>query len=97
MSDEKETTEAGGENAKGTGLRKTRVGVVISDKADKTIVVDVVRRVPHPRFKKIIKRSSRFYAHDEEGKAKEGDKVRIEECRPLSKLKCWRLTEVLDH
>lgn len=79
------------------GLRKTRVGVVVSAKMDKTIVVEFISRVPHPRFKKIIKRSKTFYAHDEKGEAKEGDKVRIVETRPLSKLKRWRLVEVLAH
>jgi small subunit ribosomal protein S17 len=78
-------------------LRKSRVGVVISDKMDKTIVVEVTRRVPHPKFKKIIKRSTKFYAHDEKGEAKLGDKVRIVEGRPMSKLKRWRLHEVLAH
>jgi small subunit ribosomal protein S17 len=79
------------------GLRKTRVGMVVSAKMDKTLVVEVERRVPHPVFKKIIKRTSKFYAHDEKGEAKEGDKVRIMETRPISKLKCWRLVEVLAH
>jgi len=79
------------------GLRKTRVGLVVSAKMDKTIVVSVVRRVPHPKFDKIVKRTSKFYAHDEEGKAKEGDRVRIMETKPLSKLKRWRLEEVLTH
>ena len=79
------------------GLRKTRVGLVVSAKMDKTIVVSVIRRVPHPKFDKIVKRTSKFYAHDEEGKAKEGDRVRIMETKPLSKLKRWRLEEVLTH
>jgi small subunit ribosomal protein S17 len=78
-------------------LRKTRTGTVISNKMDKTIVVEYVARVPHPRFKKIVKRSKKFYAHDEKGEAKIGDKVRISETRPLSKLKRWRLIEVLAH
>ncbi|MGK0184823.1 MAG: small subunit ribosomal protein S17 [Verrucomicrobiales bacterium] len=78
-------------------LRKSRVGVVISDNMEKTIVVSVTRRVPHPKFKKIIKRSTKFYAHDEKGEAKLGDKVRIVEGRPMSKLKRWRLEEVLAH
>lgn len=91
------TTTAAGEGDGDRSLRKTRVGVVVSDKMDKTIVVDVVRRVPHPRFSKIIKRTTRLYAHDEAGTAKEGDKVRIVETRPLSKLKRWRLVEVLEH
>lgn len=78
-------------------LRKTRVGKVVSNKMDKTIVVEVERRVPHPKFKKIIKRSSKFYVHDEENKAELGDKVEIVECRPLSKSKRWTLKEVLAH
>ena len=79
------------------GLRKTRVGQVVSTKMDKTIVVEVVRRVPHPQFKKIVKRTTKFYDHDEKGEAKEGQRVRIMETRPLSKLKRWRLIEVLAH
>jgi small subunit ribosomal protein S17 len=78
-------------------LRKTRVGEVISDKGDKTIVVKVVTRVPHPRFRKIVKQSTKFHAHDEKNEAKEGDRVSIAECRPLSRLKRWRLVEVLKH
>ncbi len=77
--------------------RKSRVGVVVSSKMNKTIVVEIERRVPHPIFKKIVRKTSKFYAHDEESKAKEGDKVRIEETRPMSKLKRWRLIEVLAH
>jgi small subunit ribosomal protein S17 len=64
---------------------------------DKTIVVEYVARVPHPRFKKIVKRSKKFYAHDEEGKAAVGDKVRITETKPISKKKCWVLSEILTH
>ncbi len=79
------------------GNRKTRVGIVVSDKMDKTIVVEYVARVPHPKFKKIVKKSKKFYAHDENSTAKVGDKVRIVETRPLSKLKCWELVEVLTH
>lgn len=78
-------------------VRKTRVGVVISDKMDKTLVVEQVARVPHPRFNKIVKRSKKYYVHDESGQAKVGDRVRITESRPLSKLKRWTLTEVLSH
>lgn len=77
--------------------RKTRVGVVISDKMDKTIVVGVVRRVPHPKFRKIVKKTTKLYAADDAGEAKIGDRVRVMECRPLSKLKRWRLVEVLKH
>jgi len=79
------------------GLRKTRVGEVLSDAMNKTIVVKTVRRVPHPRFGKIVKRTTKFYAHDEKNEAKAGDKVLIMEIRPLSKLKCWRLVEILKH
>lgn len=79
------------------GLRKTQVGVVTSDGMDKTIVVEVTRRVPHPRFKKIVKKSSKFFAHDESSQAHVGDRVLIEESRPRSKRKCWELKEVLSH
>ena len=79
------------------GRRKSRVGVVVSDKMDKTIVVGVVRRVPHPKFGKIIKKTTKLYAEDEKNEAKAGDRVRVVECRPLSKLKRWRLVEVLKH
>ncbi len=79
------------------GLRKQRVGNVVSSKMDKTIVVEVVARVPHPKFKKIIKRTKKFYVHDENGEAAIGDRVRIEETRPVSKSKRWRLAEVLTH
>ena len=64
---------------------------------DKTIVVEYTNRVPHPRFKKIIKRSKKFYAHDENSEANVGDKVRIIETKPISKKKCWKLQEVLSH
>ena len=81
----------------GRSLRKTRVGVVKSDKMSKTLVVDVVRRVPHPQFKKIIKLTTRLYVHDEKEEAKVGDRVKVMECRPLSKKKRWRLIEILAH
>ncbi|MBF0332898.1 MAG: 30S ribosomal protein S17 [Alphaproteobacteria bacterium] len=64
-------------------------GVVVSDKMDKTIVVTVERRVMHPMYKKFIRRSKKYSAHDEENKHKIGDVVRIQECRPISKNKCW--------
>lgn len=79
------------------GLRKTRVGIVVSTAMDKTIVVEYTNRVPHPRFKKIIKQSKKFYAHDENGEAAVGDKVSIIETRPISKKKCWKLQEILSH
>jgi small subunit ribosomal protein S17 len=75
--------------------RKTRVGEVVSDRMNKTIVVRTITRVPHPKFGKIVKQIRKFYVHDEENKAKAGDTVRIMETRPLSKLKRWRLVEVL--
>ena len=75
--------------------RKTRVGEVISNGMNKTIVVRTVTRVPHAKFGKIVKQQKKFYAHDEENKARVGDKVRIMETRPLSKLKRWRLVEVM--
>ena len=78
-------------------IRKTRVGVVVSDKMDKTLVVEHVARVPHPQFNKIVKRSKKYYVHDEKGEAKIGDRVRIVETRPMSKLKRWALGEVLSH
>jgi len=82
---------------KTAGLRKTRVGIVISTSMDKTIVVEYVNRVPHPRYKKIVKRSKKFYAHDENGDAAVGDKVSIIETKPISKKKCWKLQEILTH
>ncbi len=89
--------EAPSPTAERSAVQKTRVGVVVSNKMAKTVVVEVERRVPHPIFKKIVRKTSKFYAHDEEQKAKEGDKVRIEETRPMSKLKRWKLLEVLAH
>ncbi len=77
------------------GNRKERVGEVISNKMTKTIVVRVQRRFPHPKFKKVVTGYKKFYAHDEKAEAKVGDTVRIEETRPLSKLKRWRLVEVV--
>lgn len=77
------------------GARKTRTGEVISSGMNKTIVVRTVTRVPHAKFGKIVKQMRKFYAHDEENKAKPGDTVRIMETRPLSKLKRWRLVEVV--
>ena len=71
------------------------MGDVISNKMAKTIVVRVERHFPHPKFKKVVTAFTKFYAHDEKSEAKVGDKVRIEETRPLSKLKRWRLVEVV--
>lgn len=77
-------------------LRKTRVGIVVSDKMDKTIVVAIRDNVKHPLYKKIIKRTVRFKAHDENNTASIGDKVMIMETRPLSKDKNWRLVEIIE-
>ncbi len=77
-------------------LRKTRVGKVVSDKMDKTIVVAVEDNVKHPLYKKIIKRTFKLKAHDEENACKTGDKVRVMETRPLSKDKRWRLVEIVE-
>ncbi len=93
MSDTATTTAP----AEARGIRKTLVGEVVSDKMDKTVVVRTVSRVPHPRFGKIVKQTAKFHAHDEKNEAKLGDKVRIMETRPLSRLKRWRLVEVLKH
>ncbi|OVE82569.1 30S ribosomal protein S17 [bacterium M21] len=77
------------------GLRKARTGVVVSDAQDKTIVVRVERQTAHPIYKKIVTTTKKYHAHDEENTAKAGDLVRIIETRPLSKLKRWRLVEVM--
>ena len=77
------------------GLKNEKVGEVVSTRMQKTIVVEVSRRVPHKLYKRIIGKRKKFYAHDEEGAARMGDVVRIIECRPLSKTKRWRLVEVI--
>ena len=77
-------------------FRKTRVGRVVSDKMDKTIVVLVEDRVTHPLYKKIVRVSKKYKAHDEENAAHIGDRVRIAETRPLSKDKRWRLAEIIE-
>ena len=78
------------------GKRKARLGEVISNKMAKTIIVRVERRFPHPKFKKVVTGYKKFYAHDEKAEAKVGDRVRIEETRPISKTKRWRLVEVIE-
>jgi len=85
-----EQKEAG---AKARGTEK--VGLVVSNKMTKTIVVEVTRRVPHPLYKRVVTKKKKFYAHDEQQTAKPGDTVRIVECRPMSKLKRWMLGDVL--
>lgn len=79
------------------GLRKERIGQVVSTKMRKTVVVETTTRVPHAKFGKIVKQVKRFYVHDDEGKAKLGDTVLITETRPLSKLKRWTLVEIVKH
>ena len=77
-------------------LRKTRVGKVVSDKMDKTIVVAVVDNVKHPLYKKIVKRTYKLKAHDENNECRIGDRIRIMETRPISKQKRWRLVEIVE-
>ena len=76
--------------------RKVRDGVVVSTKMDKTVIVVVVERVRHRRYQKTLQRTTRLYAHDEVNNLREGDRVRVQETRPLSKLKRWRVVEVLE-
>ena len=83
------------QNAAERSTRKTRVGLVVSDKMQKTVVVAIERRVPHPVYGKMMTRTTRLKAHDEENTAKAGDTVRIMETRPMSKDKRWRLVEIV--
>lgn len=87
-----ETTET----AVKRNLRKERIGVIVSDKMDKSIIVAVERKVKHPMYGKFVKKTSKFVAHDEKNECKMGDTVKIEETRPLSKTKNWRLVEILE-
>lgn len=77
-------------------LRKERIGIVTSDKMEKSVVVTVERRVMHPKYGKFVKRSTKFMAHDEKEEANVGDTVRIMESRPISKNKCWRVVEIVE-
>ncbi len=77
-------------------LRKQKIGLVVSNKMDKTVAVQVERRLMHPIYGKFVKRSKKFFAHDEENTCSVGDKVRIMETRPLSKKKRWRLVEIIE-
>lgn len=79
-----------------TSLRKSRTGVVVSTKMDKTAVVLVERNIEHPLYKKTMKRSKKYHAHDEKNECGVGDTVRVMETRPLSKTKCWRVVEILE-
>jgi small subunit ribosomal protein S17 len=76
--------------------RKERVGLVVSDKMDKTVTVIVERKTRHPLYKRVIKKTKKFKAHDEDNKCQEGDKVKIMETRPLSKTKRWRVVEIIE-
>jgi small subunit ribosomal protein S17 len=82
--------------AEARGMRKTRIGVVVSDKMDKTIVVAIRTRVKHPLYGKIMNRTNKIKAHDEQNQCGIGDTVKIMECRPLSKDKHWRLVEIIE-
>ena len=88
-----DTTE---QNATERGTRKTRTGLVVSDKMSKTVVVAIERRVPHPVYGKMVTRTKRVKAHDEDNSAKTGDTVRIAETRPLSMDKRWRVVEIVE-
>lgn len=88
MAEEEATTQR--------AARKTREGTVVSNKMDKTAVVAVVTRVPHPKYNKMVLRTTKLHAHDETNDVNIGDKVRVMETRPLSKLKRWRITDVLE-
>ena len=77
-------------------LRKEKIGLVVSNKMEKSIIVEVERKVMHPKYGKFVKKSSRFVAHDDNNECSQGDKVRIAETRPLSKNKCWRLVEIIE-
>src|SRR5438270_3316720 len=90
------TTSATAAPESARGKRKERIGEVISSKMAKTIIVRVERRFPHPKFKKVITGYKKFYAHDEKSEAKVGDRVRIQETRPVSKTKRWRLVEIVE-
>jgi small subunit ribosomal protein S17 len=84
------------EATKPRAARKVREGVVVSTKMDKTVVVAVVERVRHPRYAKFVQRTKKLYVHDETNDTRQGDRVRVQETRPMSKLKRWRVVEVLE-
>ncbi|QSR89312.1 30S ribosomal protein S17 [Methylacidiphilum caldifontis] len=95
MEERLDTQNRSNQNAVKQSKPKEKIGKVVSTKMAKTAVVMVSRHKAHPRYKKIVVVRKKFYAHDEEGLAKEGDTVRIQECRPLSRLKRWKVVEVL--
>ena len=94
MADQTAAEQTAAEQAR-TGHKNEKVGLVVSNKMQKTIVVEVTRRVPHPVYKRIINKRSKFFAHDEQQEAHVGDMVRIIEHRPLSKMKRWKLGEII--
>jgi len=101
MSEEKNITEKVQDNSKETSLtrlskRKIRVGVVVSNKMQKSITVAIEKKVKHPIYKKFFKKTTKFIAHDEKNECNEGDIVKIMETRPMSKLKRWRLVEIIE-
>jgi len=96
MANGQDETPAGAAVRTARNARKTQTGVVVSDKMQKTVVVEVVRRGRHPRYQKVVRHSRRFKAHDEQNDAHVGDTVRISETRPLSKDKRWRVVQVLE-
>jgi small subunit ribosomal protein S17 len=84
------------EEKKVRNLRKEKIGVVVSDKMDKSIIVAVARKVKHPIYGKFVNKTTKFHAHDQDNTCNEGDTVKIMETRPLSKTKCWRLVEIME-
>ena len=84
------------EEKKVRNLRKEKIGVVVSDKMDKSIIVAVARKVKHPIYGKFVNKTTKFHAHDEDNTCNAGDTVKIMETRPLSKTKCWRLVEIME-
>jgi small subunit ribosomal protein S17 len=96
MADELTGAEPTGSEPERANARKVREGLVVSDAMDATVIVAVIERVRHPRYGKTVQRTKRLYAHDADNSAKVGDRVRVVETRPLSKLKRWRLSEVLE-
>ena len=84
------------EEKKVRNLRKERIGVVVSNKMDKSIIVAVARKVKHPIYGKFVNKTTKFHAHDEDNTCNDGDTVKIMETRPLSKTKCWRLVEIME-
>ena len=96
MTENQVQQDAAAETAERENNRKARTGVVVSDKADKTVTVQVERRLAHPLYGKGVKRSKKYHAHDENNEYQVGDVVRIQETRPLSKTKRWRVLELIE-